>query len=355
MQHFCLFPHTKTQVMSKRRYIQLSAGEQRDIVEEYAEGAAGKTMQEVADDHRVAKSTVHAVIDRARRHGNDPVTERGHKRRKLVPCQEAKLLRTIEADPMATNRDLARAVGNVIAPRTVSHYLARAEPPITSKVIQDQEPEELTNDWKTACRQWLRRVVKMRLDDRVYVDESAIHENEAPRNGRSRRGKPIFRPRSRYAKKYTLHVYARRTGVVHWELCAKNADTTEVERVANDAAAKLKTGDIVIWDRLGRSGRSKQPVAQHYSPAARGSIESAGARLEFLPPKAKYFNPLELLFNDLKSHYIRPAFARNQPRLSFQQLKRLIANYMETKAPDTLPGFFRARANGATAITNQLL
>ena len=41
---------------------------------------------------------------------------------------------------------------NKIAARTVSDYLARAHPPFTTKVIQDQEPEELTEEWKEGAR-----------------------------------------------------------------------------------------------------------------------------------------------------------------------------------------------------------
>ena len=90
-----------------------------------------------------------------------------------------------------------------IAVRTVSDYLARAEPPFTTKVIQDQEPEELTEEWKEGARKWLRSVKKIRLDTRIYEDETPVYANEAPTRGRARRGTPIIRARSRYAKKFT--------------------------------------------------------------------------------------------------------------------------------------------------------
>ena len=67
-----------------------------------------------------------------------------------------------------------------------------------------------------------------------------VYANEAPKKGRSRRGKPIFRTRSRYAKKYTLHMYAKRSGVVHWDLSDKNADTNEIERVAREAVEQVE-------------------------------------------------------------------------------------------------------------------
>ena len=170
--------------------------------------------------------------------------------------------------------------------------------------------------------------------------------------GRSRKGKPIIRARSRYATKYTLHVYAKKDRVVHWDLSDKNADTKEIERVAVDAAAQMDEGDTLIWDCLGRSGH---PIHQHYSPAVREEFKERGVSIKFLPPKGKYFNPIELLFNDLKSHYIRPNFPKNGKLLSKSKIQALVREYMDETAPSTLPGFFSVRANGKDAIANKIL
>ena len=135
----------------------------------------------------------------------------------------------------------------------------------------------------------------------------------------------------------------------------KNADTKEIERVAVDAATQMSVGDTLIWDRLGRSGRASHPTSQHYSPEAKATFHARGVTTKFLPPKGKYFNPLELLFNDLKSHYIRPNFLRNGQALPKSRIEGLIREYVEEKAPTTLPGFFRARANGKHAVINEML
>ena len=161
-----------------------------------------------------------------------------------------------------------------VAARTVSDYLARADPPFTTKVIQDQEPEELTEEWRAGARRWLEGVKKIRLDKRIYEDETPVFANEAPKRGRARRGTPILRARSRYATKYTLHVYAKRSGMLHWDLSDRNADTKEIERAAIDAVGEMKSGETVIWGRLGRSGHaeSEQPALQ---PSGERSIRGA--------------------------------------------------------------------------------
>ena len=82
-------------------------------------------------------------------------------------------------------------------------------PPFTAKVTQYQEPEKLSDDWKAGARTWLGQVRKIAMSRRVYADETGIYANEALKRGRSRKGKPIFRARPRWANKYTLHVFAR--------------------------------------------------------------------------------------------------------------------------------------------------
>jgi len=158
----------------------------------------------------------------------------------------------------------------------------------------------LSDEWKTAARAWLGKtaarawlegVRRIPLHKRIYQDETPIYANEAPKKGRSRKGEPIFRARKRYAKKYTLHLYAKRM-VCYTGTCLPNADTIEVERVAVDAAEAMESGDTLIWDRLGRSGRAQHPTAQHYSPDAKATFEERGVTIKFLPPKGKYLNPL---------------------------------------------------------------
>ena len=220
---------------SKRRYEQLEPQLQRDIAADYRRGVRGHGLRALANTCQLPIPTVQHVVARATRPGGDPDAPRGHKRRKLDEVDEAKLCRTLDRNAFATNRDLAAVVGNKISERSVSVYLARAKPRFTAKVVQDQEPEELSEEWKTEAKQWLEQVKRIPLDKRIYEDETPVYANEAPKKGRSRRGKPIFRTRSRYAKKkYTLHTYAKRSGVAHWDLSDKNADTHEIERVARE-------------------------------------------------------------------------------------------------------------------------
>ena len=130
-------------------------------------------------------------------------------------------------------------------------------------------------------------------------------------------------------------------------MCDHNANDVEVQQVSLRALKKIKKGDTLIWGRLGRSGKSKNPSKQHYNQKIAKSATNRGVNMniKFLPPLGKYFDPLELLFNDLKQHHLWV----KGPRQTRRQLMALIGNYMEIDAQKNLPGFFWERANGREA------
>ena len=129
---------------NKRRYGEVQPDVQKEIVEDHIRGVRGHGYLAIAKRHQLPVRTVQHVIARAKRAGGDPVAPRGHKKRKLNDVEAAKLCKALDQNSIATNRQLRAVVRNKIAARTVSDYLARAHPPFTTKVIQGQEPEELT-------------------------------------------------------------------------------------------------------------------------------------------------------------------------------------------------------------------
>jgi len=95
---------------------------------------------------------------------------------------------------------------------------------------------------------------------RVYANESPGFLNEARNYGRVRRGSKARRVR----QKLTLHVYVKEHEVVHQELSALNATDAEILRVVRTVAGKWISGDTLVWDQLGRGGRTRNPRSQHY-------------------------------------------------------------------------------------------
>ena len=186
--------------------------------------------------------------------------------------------------------------------------------------------------------------------------DSSLCERSSEHEGEHGRGKHPSFERDLATPKSTRCMYTQ-SGVV----CCIGTFRTETQtrkrltRVAIDAVGAMKSGETVIWDRLGRSGRAVNPSSQHYSPVARDLFEERGVSIKFLPPKGKYFNPLELLFNDLKQHYIRPNFPKNGRPLSKSKIAGLIRGYVDETAARVLPGFFQARANGKDAVAKRIV
>ena len=150
----------------------------------------------------------------------------------------------------------------------------------------------------------------------------------------------------------------KRGGVPQLRLVGQQMQTPKrLTCVAIDAVGAMKSGETVIWDRVGAKWaccESEQPALQ---PSGERSIRGAwrGVSIKFLPPKGKYFNPLELLFNDLKQHYIRPNFPKNGRPLSKSKIAGLIRGYVDETAARVLPGFFQARANGKDAVAKRIV
>ncbi len=81
-------------------------------------------------------------------------------------------------------------------------------------------------------------------------------------------------------------------------------------------------------------------------------IETKGGKVIHLPPKGKYLNPVELTFNDLKIHYIRPQFSENGENLSQRKLKAIIKAYMKNFLCELSAFWFTPATMKLSIITN---
>jgi len=262
------------------------------------------------------------------------------------------LVRCVLEDPHATNAQLAFVVHGKIRPRTVSDYLHRSQPPFVRKQVQDDEfdvgntrlHQEVVEYWDT--------IMDIPWDRRVYMDESFVYTNEAPRFGRGPQGTPIVRQRPRHGHRLTIFQSIRQSGAVHPPIALEETakDGVFLGYVRVHLAPLLKEGDVVLWDRLGRSGRCKNPSKQHYNPLAIQLIKERGATVIFLPPKGKPWNPIELYFHVFKDH-VRETYPRTQaaqerrPR-TVPELCEAVLDAHRRIPLTAYEGFFRARANG---------
>lgn len=88
----------------------------------------------------------------------------------------------------------------------------------------------------------------------------------------------------------------------------------------------LSPGDVVIMDNLG----------SHKGRRVRDLIESAGARLVFLPPYSPDFNPIEMAFAKIK------ALLRKAAERTVTNLWERIGEIIDLVTPDEARAYFRA-------------
>ena len=332
---------------SKRKYKEVSEEDQKAIVSEYQPNVRGKGIKALAKRFGRHPGTIEAVIKRAKSNNGNPVTPRGHKKRNLNEEEEQLIQAKLDDDPYLTNHQLASLVDGKICDQTVSDIIHRCDPPFTQKVPFERHPETMTEEWQEDVDKFIRSTLsRIPWHRRVYEDETGISLNEAPKKGRARKGFRITRPRQPHAKKLTFHVYASETAVLFWQLSTVNASDMEVKEAALDALEHIESEKVLLWDRLGGGGRGKKKKSQHFNLTVRDAYRTKGVRIVYLPPYCPYLNPVELLFHDLKDHYIRPSYHRDGSPLQFEEVERIVKNYCNNIASNTLPGFFKARANG---------
>lgn len=272
----------------------------------------------------------------------------------LTTAEVRRLERALVNDPFLTNRELAAKVGNKITPRAAGNYVKNSSLHFVSKLEQlDVEPT-FTEAHAIEGSQFHKKVTRIPLGKRVYVDETWISAGVRRRKGRFPSGTPAWSPRNRkYTRKTVISAIRQDGWIQPSRIFNKGSITTAdfEDYVANDLAPQLQDGDVVIWDRLGKSGRAANPTAHHYSPTAAAEITSRGASLTFLPPYGKLFDPIELIFGETKRIYDKEVtrltrFAKPSS-LTFGQLSTAWHKAERAVSLATFRNAFKERANGA--------
>ena len=139
------------------------------------------------------------------------------------------------------------------------------------------------------------------LDHLKFIDESGTNLGFTRHFGRARPGQRIVEGTpGNSGPHYTLIAALSTCGVeAPWMLEGAMDGTAFEVYVEQVLVPTLHPGDIVIMDNL----------SIHKAPRIRTLIESAGARLEFLPPYSPDFNPIELCWSKVKTA-LRAAKAR---------------------------------------------
>jgi hypothetical protein len=268
----------------------------------------------------------------------------------LAPREIKKLENALLDDPFLTNAELAAKVGNKITPRSAGNYIANS--PLEFKMKFESPDVEASFSRETAqqCKQFMTEVENIPIAKRYYVDETWISAAVRRRRGRFAKGRSTAVPRNRKYSRHTVIAAIHNHAWLHPSKIYKKGSITtgEVENyVRYSLAPKLKKGDVVIWDRLGRSGRAKNPKALHFSPKSKQYITNRGARLVMLPPTGKLFDPIEPVFGDTKRIYDKLMGGQVLPsKVTFEEKVKMWHKAERKVSHDSFKRAYHERANG---------
>lgn len=167
----------------------------------------------------------------------------------------------------------------------------------------------------------------MALEDLVFVDESGVNRAMTRLFARAPRGKRALgsTPRN-YGKNITMIGAMSLSGLVAVMTIDMATDgdifKAYLEQVLVPA---LRPGQVVVMDNL----------SAHKVAGVRSLIESAGARLEYLPAYSPDLNPIEQCWSKLKA-LLRKAAAR-----SYEALDRAISEAIKAITASDAQGWFR--------------
>lgn len=145
-------------------------------------------------------------------------------------------------------------------------------------------------------------------------------------HGRSRRGDRVYGvvPRNR-GKVLTVIGALGLEGVrAHMEVEGGTTGEVFLQYLREHLVPALRPGDVVVMDNLGA----------HHATAVRPLIESAGAKVLYLPPYSCDLNPIELTWSKLKA-VLRRIGAR-----TVERLRQAVAEAFQAVRPCDAEGWF---------------
>ena len=284
---------------------------------------AGRQTKEIAKTFGVSPAWARRLKQHRRERGDIiPRTGGAVQIPKVNPDQLAELVR---CQPDATLAELRERLGVDCTLWTISKALHRLKLTYKKKAIHAAEQDRPDVAQKRA--EW--KVMQLGLDPSslIFIDETWIKTNMTRLRGRAPRGQRLVEK--------VPHGHWKTTTVVaalgHQGMCCAmtldgpvNRDSFEsfVEQIL---CPTLKAGQIVIMDNL----------SSHKGERVKELIESAGAKLLYLPPYSPDLSPIEPAFSKFKQ-LVRSA-AHRAADVLWNDLQRML----DRISPSDAVGFFQ--------------
>jgi len=271
--------------------------------------AGDMTDEQVAAFFRIGEATVHRWKRLKRETGSLERRRGGGGNPPRVAPEKYDLVRTIvEAKPDATDQEVAwefhRCTGQSVSRSSMNRVLLKLALTRKKKTLTATEQETpRIQELRRKFIEFARTLDPRRL---VFLDEAGSHIAMTRDYARAPRGERAYANVPRNAGTVTTMIGALDLKGVRAMMSIEGATDTEVFEtfLVRVLARKLRPGDIVVLDNVGA----------HKAPSVRRIIETAGARVLFLPPYSPDLNPIAFAWSKLKA-LLKEFGARTQAAL----------------------------------------
>lgn len=171
---------------------------------------------------------------------------------------------------------------------------------------------------KLSAKNIKKKIEKIPVENRIYVDETGMHEYPFKTHGWAKKGEKIYTKVHGQKGKRINVIGAIRNNefIAHKEIYGAVNSVKFLDFVIKGIVPHVKKGDVVIMDnaRIHTSKRNE----------IRKLIEEKGGQLLFLPPYSPDFNPIEHCWGTLKT-------VVKSTRKFFDSLSIALLNYFSTR------------------------
>jgi transposase len=137
------------------------------------------------------------------------------------------------------------------------------------------------------------RIRDIALEKLVFIDETGFWVGMSRRVARALKGQKAYHFRESYrGKKLTMIGAIKRGEILATKTIKQSMKSDDfLEFIQVELAPRLQAGDVVVMDNLN----------SHHRNEVKEIIESVGARVEYLPVYSPDFNPIEMMWSQIKS------------------------------------------------------
>ena len=282
----------------------------------------GKSTRDIAASLGYCVAAVRRVRQHFKERGTlEPQTHRCGRKTLLTAARKARLEQPLARRPDATLAELGASFNRPTS--TMDLWLNRLGWSCKKTL---PAAEQSRPDVAKQRQQWPQRLADVPAARLVFVDESGANTQMTRRCGRSPRGQRLVCsvPHGHYQTTTLIAAVSLQGPQAPWLFDGPMDGALFLAWVKAGLVPGLRRDDVVILDNL----------ATHQVAGVREAIETAGARLEYLPPYSPDFNPIEPMWSKVKQ-----AMKSREPRTTRQLLKAAGAAFA-TVTPQDCQGFF---------------